>query len=109
MLHWLVALLTAPLGFIAALIVALLIELFSGGQWIIAAIFALFFIGMVLFEHVTDRIFDPLFNRVFRIPEEDENTRKQDSRRSRYAFLAGFTVGMVASWVWSASQILDWF
>ena len=108
-LNWLVSALAAPLGFFIALIVALIVELLSVGSWFIATLFTVLFIGLFVFDKLVDVIWDPIMDRIFRFPKEDPEAAKAEKRNSRIAFVIGFLLGLLASWIWSVEQILELF
>lgn len=101
--------LTAPVGFFIGLMASWIIEMVSLGQWLLAVIAVAFFAFIFFFDAVTDKLFDPLFSRLFRVPEQDPEEKRTGRRRSMIAFAAGFALAVLASWIWSAKVIIGLF
>ena len=105
-MNWIVVILTAPVGFFVGLAASWVVELVSLGHWILAAVAVAFFAFLFFFEAITDRIFDPLFNRLFRVPKQAPAQSRTERHRSMIAFAIGFALAVVASWIWSAKEIV---
>ena len=105
------ALVAAPsvaVGFFGGLFLVAVLELLAGVSWLVGLVVLAVIAVIVLFESVTDKLFDRVLPRMFRQSDNADRGRR-NAALARYATAGGVVLAFAATRIWTLTEIMEIF
>lgn len=104
-----------PLGFLLGVISSAVITFASLTHWFVLPLYLLIVIALIVFEKVSDKASLRAMEAMSDLPDEELQEMKakkrvgNHSRLPSYVFIVGCALGYISTFVWSVTEVLNWF
>ena len=104
----LLALPSVAVGFFGGPFLVAVLELLAGVSWVVGLVVLAVIAVIVLFESVTDKLFDRVLPRMFRQSDNADRGRR-NATLARYATAGGVVLAFAATRIWTLTEIMEIF
>ena len=99
---------SVAVGFFGGLFLVAVLELLAGVSWVVGLMVLAVIAVIVLFESVTDKLFDRVLPRMF--PQSGNASEgRGNAALARYATASGVVLAFAATRVWTLTEIMEIF